>query len=148
MWRKAFIPGINSTWLQRIMGCYLFVNSIFFEGSVFVSTRDSGFQSLFSQFLCSLYLVLESGCSYFREWAGKGLFLFYFLCRIGIDPLSNSWYNSPVKWYGLGNFSFGKFKIIDSTRCNSTDMKWPASCVVGYERLCFEELVYFLNLSI
>lgn len=99
----------------------------FFKGSVFVSTRDSGFQSLFSQFLCSLYLVLESGCSYFREWAGKGLFLFYFLCRIGIDPLSNSWYNSPVKWYGLGNFSFGKFKIIDSTSCNSTDMKWPAS---------------------
>lgn len=145
MWKTACVAGINSTWLPHIMGCYLFMSSIFFlQGSVFVSTRDGGFQFLFSQFLCSLYQVLESGRSDFREWTGKGLLLFYFLCRIGIDLLSNSWYNSPVEWYGLGKFSFGNFKIIDSTCYNSADMKWPVSC--GWQVVLWR--IDLLNLSI
>lgn len=68
---------------------------------MFVSMRDSGLPFLFAQFLCYLYLVLESGCTSFRERVGKGLLFFYFLCRIGIDPLSNTWHSSPVNDTGL-----------------------------------------------
>lgn len=89
--------------LQSIMGCYLFMNSTFFKGSVsvFVSMRDSSLQFPFAQFLCCLYLVLESGCTSCGEYIGEGLLFFYFLCRIGIDLLSNTGYSSPVNDTGL-----------------------------------------------
>lgn len=61
---------------------------------MFVSMRDSGLPFPFARFLCSLYLVLESGCTSFRERVGKGLLFFYFLCRIGIDSLSYTWQSS------------------------------------------------------
>lgn len=46
----------------------------FFQGSVFVSTRDGGFQFLFSQFLCSLYQVLKSGAVTSGNELGKACF--------------------------------------------------------------------------